>query len=156
MLASSESKWSLKGNMMNLGGKEMSLQERRSAWWGRVGWARGVLMVKEKHGIKLRGPNPGEGVPTEIEQCLSSSIPHPSRAASTGEGVELVLATGRGSDRNNCLVWFQNCPNTRPAMSWWANPVPLPVDQQLLKDLAWPVSSNLQCCVSGFSIYGRI
>ena len=33
MSASSESKWSWKGNMMNLGEKEIYQQERRSVWW---------------------------------------------------------------------------------------------------------------------------
>jgi len=53
-------------------------------------------------------------------------------------------------------VRFQNRPRTRPAVSWRANPEPLPVNARVLPGLARPVGSNVCFCVSGFSIDGRI
>jgi len=35
-------------------------------------WARGVLMVMEDSRMKMRGANPGQGVPTGIEEHLCS------------------------------------------------------------------------------------
>jgi len=32
-------------------------------------WARGVLMVMEESGMKLKGANPGQGAPMRIEEC---------------------------------------------------------------------------------------
>jgi len=37
-----------------------------------AGWARGVLMVMEECGMKLRGAKPGQGALAGIEECLSS------------------------------------------------------------------------------------
>jgi len=42
-----------------------------------AGWAMGVLMVKEEHGIELRGANPGQGARTGIEEHLTSTAAHP-------------------------------------------------------------------------------
>jgi len=58
-LACGESKWTLKGNMMNSGEKEVHHQERRSAWC-RVRWSRGVLMQNEIEGCKSR-PKSADG-----------------------------------------------------------------------------------------------
>jgi len=57
MLASCESKWRLKGNVMDWGGKEVRRQEKRRAWWGHAGWTNRVQMLIEECGMKLKGAN---------------------------------------------------------------------------------------------------
>jgi len=41
-------------------------------------WARGVLLVMEECRMKLRGANPGQVVPTEIEEHLCRRAAHPA------------------------------------------------------------------------------
>jgi len=63
--------------MMNSGEREVRQQERRSAWCGVQGGQEGVLTVREKHGMKLSGANPGRGALMVIEKRLSSAVADP-------------------------------------------------------------------------------
>jgi len=63
-------------------------------------------------------------------------------------------ASGPGWDRKNSWVPSQTCPKTRPAASWQAKPVPVPVNVLVLLGSARPVGSNQQFSFSGCSIYG--
>jgi len=78
----------------------MEFERQYEEFWGRrgvppgkeeylmwsAGWAGGVLMVMEECRMKVRGANPGRGVPTGIEECLCSGTAHPGSAAPKGEG----------------------------------------------------------------------
>jgi len=56
----------------------------------------------------------------------------------------------------NGSVRFQNQPKTRPAASWRAKPVSVPVNLLVLADLARPAGSNLRLLFLCISIYGRV
>jgi len=78
-LACGESKWSLKGNMMNLRGKVMRHQERRSAWcgvrggqgecwwWSSEEWNWGAQIEAKERRRGLRSTYPAEQ-PIQAEQ----------------------------------------------------------------------------------------
>jgi hypothetical protein len=98
-LACSKSKWSLKGNMINLWEKDVSHHERRSVWYHVGGapprkekclmsfarWAWGVPMVMEECRVKLSGKNSGWGALTGIEGRLCSTAAYLGWAAPKGE-----------------------------------------------------------------------
>jgi hypothetical protein len=56
------------------------------------------------------------------------------------------LASSAGWDHKNPSVQFQTQPITRPAASWWAQPIPIPGYLRVWKCLARPVGSNLWVC----------
>ena len=60
----------------------------------------------------------------------------------------MELASGLGLNRKNLLVRFQNQPNTRAA--------PIHVNPRVLPGSARPVGSNVQFCITGFTIHRRI
>jgi len=53
-------------------------------------------------------------------------------------------ASSPGWGRKNCSDQFQTHPETWPATSWWAKPVPIPINPQVLQNLARPDGSNLR------------
>ena len=75
-LASSESKRGLKSKYDEFGGKRGAPPGKEECLMRSSRWARGVLMVIQERRMKLRGENPGLGVPTGIEQCISSGAAH--------------------------------------------------------------------------------
>jgi len=61
-------------------------------------------------------------------------------------------ASGLGMDSQNGLVQSQSRPNPRPADSCGAKPAPVPINLGVLPDLVRHVFSNLQFCISGFTL----
>jgi len=55
-----------------LGGKRGASPGKEECLMLSAGWARGVLMLMEECGIKLRGAKPGQRRLTGVEECLSS------------------------------------------------------------------------------------
>jgi len=75
-LASGESKWGLKGKYDEFGGKRGAPPGKEECLMWSSRWAMGVLMVMEERRMKLSGENPGQEVPTGIEECISSGAAH--------------------------------------------------------------------------------
>ena len=75
-LASSESKWSLKGKYDEFVGKRGAPPGKEECLLWSSRWARGVPMLMEERKMKLRGENPGQGAPTGIEERISSGAAH--------------------------------------------------------------------------------
>jgi len=84
MITNSEWKWSLNGNMINSGEKEVQHQQWRSAWWIAQGgqeecWWRNV---EWNWGAQVQANECQWG----IEKCPSSRAAHPCRVAMNGGG----------------------------------------------------------------------
>ena len=106
-LAHSELKWSLKGNMINSGGKEVHHKERRSSWCG-------VLGQQGESWCQWGGAQWNSGAQIHAKECEWGS-----RSAYPAE--QPIHAEQRRMGREvKSLVWNRGAPNRGRRGDWGA------------------------------------
>ena len=133
MLARGESRWSLKGNMMNLRGKEVHYQERRSAWCG-------VQGGQGEWWWWWRSAEWNRGAQIQAKECLSSGAAHLCWTSPKGREVKSLVWNRATPDRGRAAPILKEECRQKCSMEQWMkyqsmNPdwgAPMGIEKRLL------------------------